>query len=105
MAWLERLFRRSGESTWIGPRFGPPSSSIARDGKRAAEVREFSNGQTYLLESEWVSGTTYEERHGGRMRLRPVLGVSGSCRAIHRDYILVYGPVGLMSAPHLLRPV
>jgi len=39
----------------------------SRDGKRSAEVREFSNGQTYLLESDWVEGTTFRARHSGRM--------------------------------------
>jgi len=39
----------------------------SNDGKRAAEVREFSNGETYLLESEWVHGTTFAERHDGRL--------------------------------------
>ncbi|KQY35197.1 hypothetical protein ASD38_01090 [Caulobacter sp. Root487D2Y] len=37
------------------------------DGKRAAEVREFSHGETYLVESEWVEGTTFIDRHAGRM--------------------------------------
>jgi hypothetical protein len=37
------------------------------DGKRAAEVREFSNGEAYLLESEWVEGTTFEDRHSGSL--------------------------------------
>lgn len=32
-----------------------------------AEVREFSNGETYLVESEWVEGTTFVDRHAGRM--------------------------------------
>lgn len=37
------------------------------DGKRAAEVREFNNGKTYLSEQEWVEGTTFKDRHGGRV--------------------------------------
>lgn len=37
------------------------------DGKRAGEVREFSNGETYLSEEEWVEGTTFKNRHSGRM--------------------------------------
>ncbi|WP_431206039.1 hypothetical protein ACQ86E_15095 [Bradyrhizobium betae] len=37
------------------------------DGKRSAEVREFANGETYLLESELVEGTIFKERHEGRM--------------------------------------
>lgn len=39
----------------------------SEDGKRAAEVREFSNGKTYLSEQEWVEGTMFTDRHSGRM--------------------------------------
>jgi hypothetical protein len=37
------------------------------DGKREVEVREFSNGKTYLVEREWVEGTTFKDRHSGAM--------------------------------------
>ena len=37
------------------------------DGKRAADVLEFRNGETYLDEQEWVEGTTFENRHSGRL--------------------------------------
>lgn len=33
------------------------------DGKRAAEVLEFRNGETYLDEQEWLEGTTFKNRH------------------------------------------
>ena len=39
----------------------------SKDGKRAAEVLEFRNGETYLDEQEWVEGTTFENRHSGRL--------------------------------------
>lgn len=39
----------------------------SEDGKREAEVREFSNGETYLAERERGEGTTFNDRHGGRM--------------------------------------
>ena len=39
----------------------------SEDGKREVEVREFNNGRTYLVEREWVEGTTFEDRHSGRM--------------------------------------
>lgn len=42
-------------------------SLYSKDGKRAAEVREFRNGETYLLEQEWVEGTMFNDRHSGRM--------------------------------------
>lgn len=35
------------------------------DGKRAAEVLEFRNGETYLDEKEWFEGTTFKNRHSG----------------------------------------
>ena len=37
------------------------------DGKRAADVLEFGNGETYLDEQEWVEGTTFKNRHSGRL--------------------------------------
>jgi hypothetical protein len=39
----------------------------SEDGKHEAEVRDFSNGETYLVEREWVEGTTFADRHQGRM--------------------------------------
>jgi hypothetical protein len=37
------------------------------DGKRAAEVLEFRNGETYLDEQEWFEGTTFKNRHSGQL--------------------------------------
>lgn len=31
----------------------------SEDGKRAVDVLEFRNGETYLDEQEWVDGTTF----------------------------------------------
>src|SRR6185437_1127821 len=42
-------------------------SVYSEDGKRAADICEFSNGETYLDEKEWVEGTTFRNRHGGRL--------------------------------------
>lgn len=39
----------------------------SEDGKRAAHVLEFGNGETYLDEREWVEGTTFKNRHSGRL--------------------------------------
>ena len=39
----------------------------SEDGKREAEVLEFENGKTYLTEREWVEGTTFADRHGGKL--------------------------------------
>jgi hypothetical protein len=37
------------------------------DGRRVADVLEFRNGETYLDEQEWVDGTTFKNRHFGRL--------------------------------------
>ncbi|MGN6225969.1 MAG: hypothetical protein ACTHNM_00940 [Dyella sp.] len=37
------------------------------DGKRAADVVEFRNGETYLDEREWVEGTVFKNRHAGNL--------------------------------------
>jgi len=39
----------------------------SEDGKRAVGVLEFGNGETYLDEQEWVEGTTFKNRHSGRL--------------------------------------
>jgi hypothetical protein len=39
----------------------------SEDGKRAADVLEFDNGETYLDEQEWVEGTTFKNRHSGSL--------------------------------------
>jgi hypothetical protein len=47
--------------------FRVASSAFSVDGKRAADICEFSNGETYLNEKERVEGTTFENRHGGSL--------------------------------------
>ena len=37
------------------------------DGKRAANILELQNGETYLDEQEWVEGTTFKNRHSGKL--------------------------------------
>ncbi|MFM0286494.1 hypothetical protein [Paraburkholderia megapolitana] len=39
----------------------------SEDGKRAVDVLEFRNGETYLDEQEWVDGTTFRNRHSGSL--------------------------------------
>jgi hypothetical protein len=39
----------------------------SEDGKRLADVLEFRNGKTYLAEQEWVEGTTFKNRHCGKL--------------------------------------
>jgi len=53
--------------TLAGTQYLVACTLYSKDGKRAAEVREFSNGETYLLENEWVDGTTFAKRHAGRL--------------------------------------
>jgi hypothetical protein len=43
------------------------STLYSLDGKRAAEVLEFRNGETYLDEREWSEGTTFKNRHSGSL--------------------------------------
>lgn len=42
-------------------------SVFSEDGKRAADICVFSNGETYLDEKEWVQGMTFKNRHGGSL--------------------------------------
>ena len=67
MAWWKRLFGRATNEWRAGELYRVTCTLYGKDGKRAAEIREFSNGETYLLESEWVEGTTFAERHSGKL--------------------------------------
>lgn len=55
------------KSSLTGQEYRVAFTLYSEDGKRAAEVREFRNGETYLDEQEWVEGTTFKNRHSGRM--------------------------------------
>ena len=67
MTWWKRLFRPVSNQSLAGTQYRVACVLYSEDGKRCAEIREFSNGQTFLLESEWVEGTTFAERHSGRL--------------------------------------
>jgi len=67
MTWWKRLFGLANSKTLVGNCYQVNKTLYSFDGKRAAELREFSNGETYLLESEWVEGTTFAERHSGQL--------------------------------------
>lgn len=67
MAWWERLLRRAAKSELYGRKFRTACTLYSKDGKRAAEVREFYNGETYLLERECLEGTTFVDRHSGSL--------------------------------------
>jgi hypothetical protein len=66
MAWWERLLGRRAAKIG-GMEYRVRSTLYSSDGKRAAEVREFANGETYLLESEWAQGNTFQPRHSGSL--------------------------------------
>jgi len=42
-------------------------SHFSEDGKRAVDVCESKNGESYLDEMEWVGETTFENRHSGKL--------------------------------------
>jgi len=67
MIWLKRLLTRRTRKSLYGAKYRVPSTLYSDDGKRAAEIREFDNGETYLLESDWVEDTTFRARHKGRL--------------------------------------
>lgn len=67
MAWWDRIFKRNTGSSLYGLELRVAFKLYSDDGKREVEVREFSNGETYLVEREWVEGTTFNDRHDGAM--------------------------------------
>ena len=67
MAWWNKVFKREAQSPIGGQRYRVVCSVYSRDGKRAAEVRQFRHGKTYLVEKEWVEATIFKDRHPGRM--------------------------------------
>ena len=67
MNWWKRLLGREPASPLHGIEFQSECTLYSSDGKRAAEVLAFANGETYLRESEWVEGTTFQDRHSGRL--------------------------------------
>jgi len=52
MGWWKKLFGRASDRSLDGAMYQVTTTLYSQDGKRSAEIREFDNGQTYLLESE-----------------------------------------------------
>ena len=50
-----------------GQEFRSAFKLYSEDGKRAADVLEFRNGETYLDEQEWIEGAAFKNRHSGRL--------------------------------------
>lgn len=67
MKWWNRLRGRTTNKSIGGAQYRIITTLYSFDGKRSAEIREFSHGDVYLLEAEWVEGTTFRARHGGRL--------------------------------------
>lgn len=67
MAWWTRFLNRKADSPRDGDEFRVAFKLYSKDGQREVEVREFRNGQTYLVERERVEGTSFADRHSGRM--------------------------------------
>jgi hypothetical protein len=55
------------KSSLHGQEYRSAFTLYSKDGKRAAEVLEFRNGEIYLDEQEWVEGTTFKNRHSGSL--------------------------------------
>jgi hypothetical protein len=55
------------KSSLQGQEYRSAFTLYSKDGKRAAEVLEFRNGETYLDEQEWFEGTTFKNRHSGSL--------------------------------------
>ena len=67
MAWWNQIFKRKTGSSLNGLEYRVAFKLHSDDGKREVEVREFCNGETYLVERERVEGTTFNDRHEGRL--------------------------------------
>lgn len=67
MKWWKRLLGRTSNKPIVGAEYRITSTLYSFDGKRSAEIREFSHGDTYILEAEWVEGTVFKEQHDGRL--------------------------------------
>jgi hypothetical protein len=65
--WWNKLLRRPGKSPLEGQEYRAVCSLFSLDGKRAADVCVFSNGETYLDEKNWVEGSTFKNRHSGAL--------------------------------------
>ena len=67
MAWWTRYLNREANPSCEGDEFRVAFMLYSEDGQREVELREFRNGQTYLVEREWVEGASSADRHSGRM--------------------------------------
>jgi hypothetical protein len=61
------LFQRRSKSPQDGDLYSVVFLLSSEDGKRSVEVREFADGQVYLLESEQTYEDKPQVRHEGRL--------------------------------------
>ena len=62
-----RLNTRKSPLPLAGSEYRIAFNLYSDDGKREVEVREFRDGKIYLVERDWVEGTSFKDRHLGRM--------------------------------------
>jgi len=67
MVWWKRLFRKAPKSPIAGMLHRSECILYSSDGKRAAEILEFANGEIYIRESELAEGATFQDRHSGNV--------------------------------------
>ncbi|GEM_PF-996665 len=67
MAWWRRLFERKTRSPLYGLEYRVAFKLYDEDAEREVEVREFSNGQVYIVERERIEGGAFRDRHSGAM--------------------------------------
>jgi len=64
---IPNVERQMNKSPIQGKKYRNVSALYSVDGKRSAELLEFSNGEIYLDERVWVEGTTFKNRHSGQL--------------------------------------
>jgi hypothetical protein len=67
MSWWGRLLGWRTRSSLYGREYRVAFTLYSKDGKRAVDVYDFGGGETYLNEKNWIEGTTYENRHSGKL--------------------------------------
>jgi hypothetical protein len=65
MGWWSRLFKRP-KPPLLGLEYRVAFKLYSEDGKREVEVLEFDNGESYLIERDWVADSTFKDRHSGK---------------------------------------
>lgn len=66
MAWWKRILGWRAEASLRGLEYRIAFTLYSKDASRKVEIRQFSNGKTYMLEQE-AEGETFKDRHSGSM--------------------------------------